>query len=188
MDDEKMIQLFFSRSEEAITSLQEKYGRLCRSVAAHILPDERDIAECVSDVALKVWNSIPPERPKSMAAYVSRITRNTALDKYDYNAAGKRATALTEAFEELEGVLVSSVCDVEKTIEAKEFRKLINEFLRKQTKEDRVFFVRRYWYGDSIAEIAAAFGAGEEKVKSSLFRTRNRLKLALEKEGIKYES
>ena len=186
MDDKQIIGLFFQRSEQAITQLKEKYGALCLSVARHILPDSRDVEECLGDVLLKVWNAIPPERPDSLAAYVSRISRNTALDRYSYNHAGKRSSALTDAFEELEGCLSSSF-NVESLAQEKDFQRFINQFLRGLKKENRIYFVRRYWYGESIAEIASAFQVSEEKIKSSLFRTRNRLKFALEKEGVLYE-
>lgn len=183
MDDKQIIGLFFQRSEQAITQLKEKYGALCLSVARHILPDSRDVEECLGDVLLKVWNTIPPERPDSLAAYVSRISRNTALDRYSYNHAGKRSSALTNAFEELEGCLSSSF-NVESLAQEKDFQRFINQFLRGLKKEHRIYFVRRYWYGESIAEIASAFQVSEEKIKSSLFRTRNQLKSALEMEGV----
>lgn len=183
MEDTLIIDLFFRRSEQAIKQVKEKYSGLCLSIARRILPDERDAEECLGDVLLKVWNAIPPERPDSLTAYLSRITRNSALDRYSYNHAEKRSTALTDAFEELEGSLASSF-DLERSTEAREFKRFINDFLEKQSKQNRIYFVRRYWYGESILEIATAFQVSEEKVKSSLFRTRNRLKTALEKEGI----
>lgn len=183
MEDIQIIDLFFQRSEQAITYVREKYNGLCFSIARRILPDDRDVDECLGDVLLKVWNSIPPERPDSLTAYLSRITRNTALDRYAYNHAEKRSTALTDAYEELEACLPSSF-HVEQTVQAKEFRCFINHFLEKQSPQNRIYFVRRYWYGESIADIATFFRVSEEKVKSSLFRTRNRLKSAMEKEGI----
>ncbi len=186
MEDTNIIQLFMERSETAITTLQEKYEKLCLSIARRILPDERDAEECVSDAFLRVWNAIPPERPASLTAYLSRITRNLALDRYSYNTADRRSTALTEAFEELEAVLFSTF-DVETQIQENEFRQFINQFLQAQSKENRVFFVRRYWYGESIKEIAEQFHISEEKVKSSLFRTRKQLKTALTKGGFHYE-
>ena len=97
MEDIQIIDLFFQRSEQAITYIREKYNGLCFSIARRILPDDRDVDECLGDVLLKVWNSIPPERPDSLSAYLSRITRNTALDRYAYNHAEKRSTALTDA-------------------------------------------------------------------------------------------
>lgn len=186
MEDAQLIAMFYQRSEQAIAGLKERYGSLCLSVARRILPDARDAEECLSDVLLKIWNSIPPEQPECLPAYLSRITRNAALDRYSYNHAEKRSTALTNAFEELEYSLAASF-DVEQQIQEQDFRRFINEFLLGLKKENRIFFVRRYWYGESITEIANAFRISEEKVKSSLFRTRNRLKSALEKEGLHYE-
>lgn len=186
MEDMQILDLFFQRSEQAITTIKEKYGALCLSVARRILLDERDAEECLGDILLKVWNAIPPERPASLPAYLSRIARNAALDRYAYNHAEKRSTSLTGAFEELEGCLASSF-DMEFLAQTREFRRFLNNFLGTLKKENRIYFVRRYWYGDSIADIARVFQVSEEKVKSSLFRTRNRLKSALEKEGITYE-
>lgn len=185
--DEDLLALFRARAEDAIVLLRERYGRLCRSVAAHILPDERDAEECLNDVCLKVWNAIPPEQPDSMPAYLARVTRNLALDRYDYNHAAKRDSALTEAYEELETCLPlgnGGADATEQEILEKELRRVLNAFLSRQPQEARVFFLRRYWYGERIAEIAEENGVSEEKVKTSLFRTRKRLKAVLEKEGI----
>lgn len=183
MTDSQIINLFFQRSESALICVRETYGALCRSVARRILPDERDVEECLNDTCLKIWNAIPPERPDSLAAYLSRITRNLALDRYSYNNAEKRSTALTDAFEELEVCLPSSH-SVETEAQANELKRFLNHFLETQKKQNRIYFVRRYWYGESISDIAQTFGVSEEKVKSSLFRTRNLLRTALEKEGV----
>ena len=156
LNDEEIVRLYYERSEDGIAQSEQKYGRLCRSVIRRILPDERDAEECLSDVWIRTWNSIPPEKPRVLGAFLARIARNLALDKLSYNGAGKRASALTEAFEELDTL----------------------------DKENRVIFVRRYWYGESVSEIAAACGCSAEKVKSSLFRTRNRLREAMLKEDI----
>ena len=183
LNDDEIVQLYFERSEESIAQSEEKYGRLCRSVIRRILPDERDAEECLSDVWIHTWNSIPPEKPRVLSAFLARIARNLALDRLSYNHAEKRASALTEAFEELEPCLVGAD-DSQQQAEAAEFNAWIRKFLAAQTRENRVFFVRRYWYGESVSEIAQAVGASEEKVKSSLFRTRNRLREAMKKEGI----
>ena len=156
MEDAQIIDHFFRRDPEAIRAAQEKYEKRCLAAARHILPDVRDAEECVSDVWLRLWNAIPPERPRSLAAYITTVTRRLALDKCDYNRA----------------------------LEQQEFRRVLNGFLRKLTRQSRTYFVRRYWYGESIREIADSCGAGEEKVKSSLFRTRQRLRIVLEKEGM----
>lgn len=183
LNDEEIVRLYYERSEDGIAQSEQKYGRLCRSVIRRILPDERDAEECLSDVWIRTWNSIPPEKPRVLGAFLARIARNLALDKLSYNGAGKRASALTEAFEELEPCLVGAD-DTQKSVEASEFSIWLQDFLRAQTRENRVFFVRRYWYGESVSEIASACGCSAEKVKSSLFRTRNRLREAMLKEDI----
>lgn len=180
MEDTQIINLLFQRSETAIPVLQQKFGGLCKSVISNILSDRRDVEECASDTYLRVWNSIPPKRPGCLDSYLARIARNAALDRYDYNMACMRDTGLTLAYEELEACLPSRTNGTD----AVEFRSFINRFLRGLPKESRVMFIRRYWYGESVAEIAVACGCSEEKVKSSLFRTRNKLREAMAKEEI----
>ena len=183
MQDEQIVALFFERSEAAVTQAQIKYKSLCTMIAGRILSDARDAEECVNDAFLRAWNSIPPEKPRSLGAYLGRITRNLAIDRYSYNHAEKRNSDLTEAFEELEACLPASP-DAESTLLQREFREFIDRFLRAQSRTNRIYFIRRYWYGESVREIANDYHVSEEKVKSSLFRTRNRLRHALEKEGI----
>ena len=180
MEDLQIIGLLFQRSETAIFALQQKFGGLCRSIISNILPDNRDVEECMSDAFLRVWNSIPPQRPERLDSYIARIARNVALDRYDYNTASMRNTGMTLAFEELALYLPSR----EQETDAVEFKSFINRFLRGLPKASRMMFVRRYWYGESIAQIADAFECSEEKVKSTLFRTRNKLRQAMIKEGI----
>ena len=180
MEDSQIIAWFFERSEQGIRALQDKYGGLCRSVVSNILPDMRDVDECISDTYLRVWRSIPPQRPDRLDSYVARVARNAALDRHDYNRANLRNSSLTIAYEELEFVLPSH----DGGVDAVAFRIFLNQFLRSQKKDARIMFLRRYWYGDSIQQIAAAFGCGEEKVKSTLFRIRNKLRDAMIKEGI----
>ena len=180
MEDSQIIAFLFQRSEQAIRAIQEKYGGLCRSIVSNILPDFRDVDECISDTYLRVWRSIPPQHPARLDSYIARVARNAALDRYDYNSAGLRNSALTMAYEELEYALPSR----DEAVDAMAFRTFLNQFLRSQKKDARIMFIRRYWYGDSVQQIAAAFGCGEEKVKSSLFRTRNKLRNAMIKEGI----
>lgn len=183
MEDEAIVRLFFAREETAITETQHKYGRVCLAVARRILPDERDAEECVSDACLRAWNAIPPDRPRSLSAYLARITRNLALDRRSYNQAEKRSTALECAFEELEPWLCTENTP-EKALDGAELRRFLNGFLRSEPQQARVFFLRRYWYGESIREIAEDCGCSEARVKSSLFRTRNHLREALDKEEI----
>ena len=180
MEDQQIIGLLFQRSETAIFALQQKFGGLCRSIISNILPDNRDVEECLSDTFLRVWNSIPPQRPDRLDSYLARIARNVALDRYDYNTASMRNTGLTLAYEELAMYLPSRGLETDGV----EFRTFINRFLRGLPKASRMMFIRRYWYGESIAQVAEAFECSEEKVKSTLFRIRNKLRQAMIKEGI----
>ena len=180
MEDLQIIGLLFQRSEAAISALQLKFGGLCRTIISHILPDSRDVEECTSDTYLRIWNSIPPQRPARLDSFVARIARNVALDRYDYNTASMRSSSLTTAYEELEFYLPSLAQETD----AVEFRTFLNRFLRDLEKTSRMMFIRRYWYGETVSEIAGAFGYSEEKVKSSLFRTRKKLRDAMIKEDI----
>ena len=180
MEDLQIIDLLFRRSEVAITVLQQQFGGLCRSIISNILPDSRDVEECTSDTYLRVWNSIPPQQPTRLDSYVARIARNVALDRYDYNTASMRHTALTLAYEELAPYLPSHTQETDNA----DFRSFINRFLRGLPKATRMMFIRRYWYGESIAQIAKAFECSEEKVKSTLFRTRNKMRQTMMKEDI----
>jgi len=182
MDDDAILTLYLDRVETAVTFTKEKYGALCRNIARRLLNDERDVDECESDVYIRAWNSIPPERPTCLRAWLARVTRNAALDRNKYNAAACRDSALAEAFEELEPWLIAVEGDPQKTLDEKELRRVLNGFLRAQSVEARQFFLRRYWYGESVREIAQACGVKETKVKISLFRTRERLRKALEGE------
>lgn len=139
MEDAQIIDHFFRRDPEAIRAAQEKYEKRCLAAARHILPDARDAEECVSDVWLRLWNAIPPERPRSLAAYITTVTRRLALDKCDYNRAAQRRSDLTVAFEELEGCLPAEDGAV-RALEQQEFRRVLNGFLRKLTRQSRTLF------------------------------------------------
>lgn len=181
MKDIQIIELFFRRAEEAVACLAEKYGTMCRAIAQRILWDTRDSEECVNDTWLQTWNAIPPQRPACLGGFVGRITRNLALNRLNYNHAQKRDSVLMETFTELS----DSLPDHGYTMtDAVTFHNFLDRFLRRQSEENRRYFLRRYWYGMSIREIAGECGVGEEKVKSALFRTRNKLRQAMEEEGI----
>ena len=182
MEDSAILALYWDRAEEAVTFTKEKYGALCRSVARRLLNDERDVDECENDVYVRAWNAIPPERPLCLSAWLARVARNAALDRSKYNGAACRNSALAEAFEELEPWLIAAEGDPQKALDEKELRQMLNDFLRAQPPEARRFFLRRYWYGESVREIAQACGVREAKVKTSLFRTRERLRKELERE------
>lgn len=135
MGDDEILQLFFHRVEYAISAVEEKYGRLCRSVARGILKDERDVEECVNDTCMRAWNAIPPEKPRSLEAYLVRITRNLALDRYAYHHSQKRETALTEAYEELEACLPLAKDGPEEAAMVQELQRTLNDFLRAQPED-----------------------------------------------------
>lgn len=178
MEDKQIIALLFQRSDSAISALQQKFGGLCKSIISNILSDDRDVEECISDTYLRIWNAIPPQKPDRLDAFLARTARNIALDRYDYNTAGARSANLTLAFEELAGCLPTGGSQENQV----QFRQFINAFLRGLPKMTRIIFIRRYWYGESISQIAAACNCSEEKIKSSLFRTRNKLRQAMIKE------
>lgn len=182
MEDKKIIEMFFERSEEAISRLYEKYGAYCRSIAKNILQSEEDAEECINDAFLTVWNSIPPQKPEKLGAYAGKITRNFALNKAKYNAAEKRGGGkYEEALSELEECIASKN-DTESCIDKIVFKETVEAFLLSQPEEKRNIFIRRYWYLQSVSELSAAFGFSESKIKSLLMRMRSELRKKLEKE------
>ena len=184
MEDSAIIELFFERSEDAIKETENKYGSYCRSVAYNILNNKQDAEECVNDTYKQAWDHIPPQKPDSLSAYLARITRNTALNRVKAANAEKRGSGgYQQVYEELESVL-RSVNDVEEHFDEKRLSELINGFVKGLPKESRLVFIGRYWCFEPISEIAEKTGFSESKVKSLLFRTRNKLKALLEKEGV----
>lgn len=183
MEDSRIIDLYFERSEEAITQTALKYGRLCRSIAMNITGSYEDAQECENDTYVAAWNAIPPTRPNIFSAFLSRISRNIALNRYEYNKAGKRNHQFDLVLEELEECLASSY-SVEDTYITGEVAGMINAFLEKLKTETRVMFVRRYYYADSVKEIAGRLAVSESKVKTTLFRVRQDLKEYLEAQGV----
>lgn len=184
MDDNQIIELYWARSENAITETSDKYGKYCHCIAYNILRNHEDSEECVNDTYLKVWEIIPPHRPERLATFLGKITRNLSLNRYEqYNAKKRGAGQINLALEELEECIPSSN-NVERIIDDMELTDIFNHFLSKLTPETRKLFMRRYWYLNSVKEIAEAYGITESRVKVSLFRTRKKFKLFLEKEGI----
>ena len=183
MDDRKIIELFFERSEQAIIELSKKYGSVCERVAFHILNNRQDTEECVNDAYLGVWNTIPPQEPDRLLSYVCRIVRNLAVKKYHRNTAAKRNSIYDVALDELENCFPSSV-SVEAVCDANETAKMINAFLATLDQKNRVLFVRRYWYSDSIEELAKRFGTNNHNISVRLSRIRDKLKKYLIKEGV----
>ena len=186
MDDEKIVDLYWERSELAIAETSIKYGKYCRTIALNILSNHLDAQECENDTYIAAWNAIPPTRPIKLLAFLGRLTRNIALDRYDYNAAKKRNGKFNILLSELEEC-IPSANNVEMQYESGQVSMAISDFLRSIDSEIRVVFIRRYWYSDSLKDISKQLGISESKLKSILFRTRNKLKVYLEKEGILYE-
>jgi len=183
LDDKKIIELFYERSEQAITELSKKYGLLCEKIADNILNNHLDAEECVNDAYLAVWNTIPPQNPDSLVSYVCRIVRNQAIKKYHENTALKRNSIYDTSLDELEEVLPSSA-SVEGELEAKEVSAMIDRFLETLDKQSRTMFIRRYWYSDSIEEIALSFKTSKHYISVRLSRIRKALKKHLVKEGV----
>ena len=182
MDDKKIIELFYERSEQAIFQLSKKYGALCERIAFNILKDKSDAEECVNDVYLKIWNSVPPENPDPLRTYVCRIVRNTSIDRYDHNVAQKRNEHYDTALEEFEDIFTDHE-GVEDIVAAKQFRAEIERYLMKKDKESRFIFLRRYWYCDEVADIAKMLRKKENYVSVRLFRIKEDLKNYLIKKG-----
>ena len=155
---------------------------MCRSIAYNILGNAEEAEQCVNDTLLSVWNAIPPASPENLKAYVCRVAGNTALKKLEYNTAEKRCSNAAVSLAELEEIIPDNRFPGDLTEE--NVSELISNFLRLQKPEIRKVFVRRYWYFDSVSDIAARFSFSESKVKSMLFHTRNNLKNFLMKEGI----
>lgn len=183
MDDRRIIELFTARDEAAIKETEREYGRLCYRVAYNILGNAEDAEECVNDTLLAVWNRIPQTvTPGNLKAFVCRIARNTALKKLEYNTAAKRSPNAAVSLAELEEIIPDNSAPPDNTGE--NIAEAITAFLRLQKPEARKVFVRRYWFFESVSEIAKRFSFSESKVKSMLFHTRKKLKSYLTKEGI----
>jgi len=185
MEDSSIISLFWARSEEAISETASKYGRYCKFIADSILRNAEDAEECVNDTYLRLWNSIPPEKPILFKAYIAKVVRNLALNRYEASHAQKRGGgAVEEAVEELDFCLSDPLQSGEEMENREALKDLLDRFLEDLKPEARKIFVRRYFYASSVEEIATGFGISESKVKMTLLRTREKLKKYLEKEGI----
>lgn len=184
MNDPQIVELFQQRSEKAIAETQQKYGVYLKAIAYNILHNHEDSDECVNDTYLRAWNCIPPHCPSVLKTFLGKITRNLSLDKYDRLTAEKRGKGqFPLAFEELQEILPDSY-NSEKIIEEIVLTEILNRFLGSLSAEQRVIFMRRYWYFNSVKEISEEYGIGESKVKMSLSRSRKKLKAMLEKEDI----
>ena len=183
MDDKRIIELFLARDEEAIKKTQEKYGAICRTIAANILSQREDVEECLNDVLLTVWNHIPPEKPECLPAYITVLVRNAARTRSRGLGAWKRGANVTLVGEEFLSLLEDEF-DVCAAFESRRAGEVINSFLDRLSKSERKVFMMRYWLDAGIEQIALQTGFSHSKIKSMLKRLRDRLAQALKKEGI----
>ena len=179
--DGEIIDLLFARSEQGLDQIQSMYGKLFIQVARNILGNEQDAEECVNDTLVKIWESIPPNRPGSLLAYALTIVRNLSLNKLQFRNAQKRGSVVCIPFSELEEHLEGIAVPDES--ESKEFERIINDFLDSLSQKDAVLFVRRYWYLDSIKTLSEMSGYSENNIYQRLFVMRQKLRDRLIKEG-----
>ena len=183
MEDEKIIELFLARSEAAIQELEIKYGRICHKLSYNILRDMRDVEECVNDAYLGVWNAIPPEHPNPLLTFLCKIVRNISIKRYQANTAAKRNSTYDVAMSEVADYILSPN-NVEAEIETKALARIIENFLDTLSVENRVIFLRRYWFSDTYSDIARHIGMTEKNVSVRLTRTRKQMRKYLLERGV----
>ena len=185
MDDQSIIDQFWTRSESAIVMLGDKYSKYYRVIAVNILSNSEDAEEVLNDAYYRVWNTIPPERPNNLRAYVGKIVRNLSLNKLEKSKAQKRSGGQFEAIlSELEECIADNRNDFDEMMDSEAITVALNSFLSEQKTENRRIFIRRYWRAASIEEIAIDFNMTVGKVKTILYRMRSKLRKHLESEGI----
>ena len=175
IDDEKIIELFCERSEQGIQELDIKYGKVCHRLSNNIVNNRQDAEECVNDAYLGAWNAIPPAHPDPLLTYICKIVRNISLKIYYRKEAAKRSSHYTVAMAEIEAC-IAAPDTVEAEIEARELARIIESFLDTLTIENRVIFMRRYWFSDSCKDIAEFVGLTEKNVSVRLTRIRQKMK------------
>ena len=183
MEDQQIIQFFWDRDEQAIQETECKYGKKLYNVAYRILETYEDSQECVSDTYLAAWNAIPPQWPEYLFAFLAKICRNLCLGRLDWMNAAKRKAEVITLTREMELCIPDR--KPEHQMEGKDLGEVLNRFLGTISRENRMIFLRRYWFADSVGEIAERYGMTKSKVKTSLHRTRNKLSAFLAKEGIR---
>lgn len=175
IDDEKIIEMFFERSEQGIRELDIKYGKVFLDLSCHIVGSRQDAEECVNDAYLGTWNAIPPAKPNPLLTYVCKIVRNISLKIYWKKEAAKRSSHYTIALEEIEACIADQKT-VEDEMESKELARIIEDFLDTLTIENRIIFMRRYWFADSYKDIAEFVGLTEKNISVRLTRIREKMK------------
>lgn len=187
MEDHQIVALYWQRDERAIDETRTKYSSYCRSIAQNILNSTEDAQECENDTYLAAWNAMPPHRPDILYTFLGKLTRRISLDRWKANTAQKRGGSnVALSLEELEDC-ISNTHTPEEMTEHKAISYAISVFLHQLPRRERQVFVRRYWYLDSIGDIAEHFSFTESKVKMMLLRTRQKLRIHLEKEGLLHE-
>ncbi len=187
MEDQHIVELYWQRSEEAIAQTQCKYGSFCLGIAANLLGNGEDAKECVNETLFQAWNLIPPQRPEKLRPWLGRIVRNISISLWRKNHRQKRYNGLDQALSELEDSIPSSV-DIQREIEGAELGEQISRWLSRLSREERILFVRRYWYGVSLGALAEESGFPAKKLAQKMYRLRQSLKSFLEKEDKPYES
>ena len=183
LEDEKIVSLYFERSEQAITETSAKYGKYCYSIAYNILYSDQDAEESVNDTYMDAWNNIPPHRPTILSTFLGKITRRISIDKWRKNHSQKRgAGEIVGVIDELEECITDGE-SIEDEFEKRRLAEVISGFVLSLQPTEQKVFLCRYWYMDSVLSICRQFGFSESKVKSMLYRTREKLKVLLEKEG-----
>lgn len=183
MEDATIIDLYWNRSETAIVETNRKYGGYCQSIAFNILSSKEDAEECVNDTWHKTWNKIPPERPNTFRAWLGKIVRNLALDRWRQNHAKKRDCGMNQLLLEFEDC-VPNVSSVEQSVEANELSRVISDWLDTLSQADRRVFIRRYWHGEALHILAQNNGITPGKLAQKMYRLRVSLKTYLEQEGV----
>ena len=183
MEDAVIISLYWARDEAAITASDEKYGTLCRLLSHNILDSREDEEECVNDTWKRAWDTMPPQRPNSLRAYLVKIVRNLSIDRWRATRAKKRRGGLDVLLSELDDCLPAP-SGAEELTEARETARVIDRWLSELSPADRTAFLRRYWYGQRVDEIAAQAGCSPNTMTKRLGRLRDGLRRVLEQEGI----
>ena len=184
MDDTQIVELYWARKESAIEETRVKYGSYCYSIAQNILHNEDDAKESVNDTWLDAWNSMPPHRPSVLSTFLGKLTRRISIDKWRRTNAKKRGDGqLPLVLSELEDC-ISDGKSIEEETERKLLAEVIAAFVKSLPETEQKVFLCRYWYMDSVSSIAVRFRFSESKVKSMLYRTREKLRICLEKEGL----
>ncbi len=183
-DDSRLVEFLINRDDNSINEIQKKYNNYLYSIILRVLKNQEDADECINDILLKIWNTIPPNIPKSLKAYIGTVTRNTALDFYRKINSQKRNPTFTEILDECQEVILDGDCSPEKHLENKEISKSINTYLEKINKTKRLIFIGRYYYGYSTSELGTKYKLSDTNIRSILYRIRKDLKKQLEKDGV----